>query len=136
MKSIEEVKAEALAKALGIDVEEVELKGEYYVAEGYDYEVHNWEEREERVTEYIRNSLWAFNADFLANMTDLPEEVFEALSEKYEGGNDAIERIITKTCGLEAFVDEAISYDGYGHFMSSYDGEEIELDGDLYAYKI
>lgn len=136
MKSIEEVKAEALAKSLGINVEEVELKGSYYVAEGYDYEVHNEEEREERVTEYIRNSLWAFTPSFLANMTELPEEVFEVLSEKCENGNDAIERIITKTCGLEAFVDEAIRYDGYGHFMSSYDGEEIELEGDLYAYKI
>lgn len=37
---------------------------------------------------------------------------------------------------IDKIVDEAIRLDGRGHFLASYDGKEIELDDDLYAYRI
>ena len=74
--------------------------------------------------QYIEDSLWAFNASFLAEMTDLPEEMFSGLQDKCEGANDAFLKVVQSTCGLDTFVDVAIAADGRGHFMSSYDDDE------------
>lgn len=116
---------------------------------GREYLVLTEEEREKEVTENIKESLWAFNSSFLAGETDLPEEVFQALvvpsnftvrfSERYESGNEGILKLIEKTCGLESLVDAATSADGYGHFLSPYDGEEGEVkEGNewYYIYRI
>ena len=35
----------------------------------------------------------------------------------------------------DAIVDECISWDGVAHFISFYDGKEIELEDDLFAYR-
>lgn len=92
-----------------------------------EYKVYTEEEREEEVTEYIKESLWAFKPSFLAYETDIPEEVYEQLCDGCESGNNAILRLIEKTCGLYSFVDSAVSADGYGYFLSMYDGEENEV---------
>jgi hypothetical protein len=93
--------------------------GEYAVL--FDYEA------DERAAEYIEESLWAFNADFLASMTDFPESIFTALQPQCENANEAILAIVEKTCGMEAFVDAAVSADGRAHFLNTYDDEEDEF---------
>ena len=56
-------------------------------------------------------------------------------SKKCEGANDAILALIKKTDGgLDGFVEDAISADGRGHFLSSYDGDENEENG-FYIYR-
>lgn len=134
------------------------LKGEGLtkedIKEGYDscifliqgeYMVLNEQERNEKVKEYIQETLWAFRPSFLAKETGLPEKVFHALKERicitkqYESGNDAILALIEKTCGLDAFVKAAIKADGYGNFLSSYDGKEkrVSVKGENYfIYRI
>ena len=93
----------------------------------------------------ISQLLWAFNADFILdhvrddikysdNPADLDElkACIELVQEKCcEGANAIIHALIDD---LEAFVDDAISADGRGHFISSYDGEEHEVtvDGETY----
>lgn len=37
---------------------------------------------------------------------------------------------------MDAIVDECLTWDGVAHFVASYDGDEIELDNDLYAYRV
>lgn len=37
---------------------------------------------------------------------------------------------------IEKIADECISWDGVAHFIARYDGEEIELENDLFAYRI
>lgn len=37
---------------------------------------------------------------------------------------------------MEAVVAECISMDGIAHFVARYDGEEIDLGNDLYAYRV
>lgn len=37
---------------------------------------------------------------------------------------------------IDHIVNECILVDGIAHFIASYDGEEIELDNDLYAYRV
>jgi hypothetical protein len=96
-------------------------------------------EADDACGDYIEQSLWAFNASFLAGMTDLPEEVFTALADKCEDANDPIMRIIKSTCGIDKFVNEAVSADGRGHFLSGYDGEENEYTGGgryFYIYRV
>lgn len=102
-------------------------KKEEYKVYTEEYKVYTEEEREEAVTEYIKESLWAFKPSFLAYKTDIPEEVYEQLCDGCESGNNAILRLIEKTCGLYSFVDSAVSADGYGYFLSMYDGEENEV---------
>lgn len=86
--------------------------------------------------ECIKESLWAFTARFLAEQTNIDKKVFEPLIPLCEGANEAIKCLISGTCGLEKFVDEAIFRDGKGAFLAFYDSNEIELDGDMFAYRI
>lgn len=128
------------------------LKGEGLtkeeIKEGYDscifliqgeYMVLNEQERNKKVKEYIQETLWAFRPSFLAKETGLPEKVFHPLTDLCEGGNEAILALIEKTCGLDAFVYSAIKADGYGNFLSPYDGKEkrVSVKGENYfIYRI
>ena len=125
----------ALAEEFDCSVQDVVDKGDgEFSIDGLDYLVLTEDEAEKRVEEYIEYTLWAFNPSFLADVTDMPIEVFEVLCEKCEGGNEAIKSIVDKTCGIEELAEEAVRWDGRGHFLSSYDGEEIEVyaDGEYY----
>lgn len=131
----------ALAKYLDEPIEDIE-EASYacYSAPTFDvgnrqYLVCTDEEADAAVTESIRESVWAFNPSFLSSMTDVPKEAFSSLVDQCESGNDWVLRLIEKTCGLEAFVDAAVSADGRGHFLSSYDGEENEQSG-FYIYRV
>src|SRR5690606_31189552 len=95
------------------------------IKEGYDscifliqgeYMVLTEHERYKKAKEFIQETLWAFDPSFLAKKIGLPEEVFHALTKKWESGNDAILALVEKTCGLDDFVKSAIEADGYGHF--------------------
>jgi len=81
--------------------------------EGGAYMVLNEHERNEKAKEYIQETL----------------EVFRALSEKCEAGNDATLALVEKTCGLD-------TADGYGHFLASYDGKEgkVTVEGEELLY--
>jgi hypothetical protein len=88
------------------------------------------------VREYMEDAVWSFNHNFLAEVTGLPEEVFIALQPQCEGSNLAIKELIKRTCGMETFTETAISWDGRGHFLASYDSCETETGKDLYLYQI
>lgn len=78
--------------------------------------------------QYISNRLWAFNASFILGECDLPnslEEAIRAWQEKErEGANEGLLALVEKTCGIEEFARAAMSADGRGQFLSSYDGNE------------
>jgi len=97
---------------------------------GGEYIVYDEDEIREQMAYHIQETASYFNADFLADMTDLPEEVFEALVDK----NEAVYKLICKTCGLDEFIDECLNTDGAGHFLNSYDGNEYDLGDGLYAF--
>ena len=123
--------------------------------EGYDIELigaqdcgevinEDWlvltdEEANEHTRDYIEQSVWAFNASFLAGQTGLPESAFEGLSKQCEEGNEPIMQMIQATCGIDSFVEAAISADGRGHFLARYDSEEREFNNGrmtFYIYRI
>jgi hypothetical protein len=103
-----------------------------YDTEDYNnnYLVLTDEEAEEKVSEEIENSLWAFRASFILGECGLPYELEDAIQsfqeKECEGANDAILALVEKTCGLESFVKEAVRADGRGHFLNRYDGNENE----------
>ena len=136
-------KIKALADFLGKSVENLRDNGDncYQVVDGYEYLVLTDGEADEKAQEYIEDSLWAFNAEFILNICELDSgsNVIESLRKMQEtsceGCNDFIRALIEGTCGIDAFVEEAILADGRGHFLSTYDGEEGEQDG-YYIYCI
>jgi hypothetical protein len=88
-----------------------------------DYLILTDEEADEKAKEYILDSLWAFTPNFLASATGIDLEVFEAIQNngRCESNNDAILRLVDDE---DALVEEAIMWDGRGHFLSHYDGNE------------
>lgn len=100
-----------------------------------EYMVLTDEEAEERAAGYIKDSVWAFNADFLASQTGIDSQVFEALQPQCEGANDAVLSLIESNGNIGGFINDAIRADGRGHFMTSYDGKEHE-QGELFIYRM
>jgi len=106
-----------------------------------DYLVLTDSEADDKAKNYITESLWAFTASFLSERTGLDAEVFEAIQSngKCESNNDTIYNLVQKLDDIDSFVDAAISADGRGHFMSSYDGNENEEEVNgttFYIYRI
>lgn len=136
----------ALAEELDIDPGElVEENHDYYglkvLSEGRrEYAIGTDEEADEAVKEAVKESLWAFRASFILSECDLPselEEGIQALQEKRcESCNDTILALVEKTCGLDSFTESAVSADGRGHFLASYDGDELDLADGYVAFRI
>ena len=94
---------------------------------GAEYRVLTDDEADEAAAEYVKDSLWAFNASFLSGETGIDDSVFVALAEQCEGCNDAVRSIVDGSCGIDSFVESAVGADGRGHFLNHYDGEENEF---------
>lgn len=95
-------------------------------------------EAEDRVTEEIIDSLWAFKAEWLAKRTGVDIDAFRSLHRLSEDAQPLIRALVDATCGIEQFVNESVDADGRGHFLSSYDGEEVEVEVDgrgFYLYR-
>ena len=131
-----DAQVQALAKHLDLDNEDlrmIEESNDYYSFGGRDYLVLTDDEADEKAKEYILDTAWAFNSSFLSchSKGDVDEEVFKVLSEKCESSNDAVLSLIDDK---DDFVNDAISSDGRGHFLSQYDGNENEeeINGTTY----
>lgn len=109
----------------------------------WEYQVMTDEEADEAARGEILESLWAFRPEFiLSHMHDHgptsvreDEAICKALrimqEELCESATPIIRALIAD---LDDFVSDAIQADGRGHFISRYDGDEIEL-GEFYAYR-
>lgn len=138
------MKKQALANFLNINVNEIEEADGVFYADGAEYLVLTEEEADEKAGEYIRDSLWAFNPDFILqhckNYDDLDvyeydaaiESLKETQSKQCESLNGLIYALIDD---IDDFIADAINADGRGHFLSWYDGQEDESDG-YFIYRI
>lgn len=134
MKDQTELKIKALAKYLGCDPEDIDEGYEWY-REFTTYELGNQEylvltdeEADEACKEYIENSVWAFNASFIIDHSDLPYDAWEMVQSYQEDRcESANETILAMIKDFDEFVEDAISADGRGHFLSGYDGKENEI---------
>jgi len=103
----------------------------YYTYGNEEYMVLTDDEADDKVAEYIKETVWAFNPTFLSDHSGIDEEVFIKLQESCETANDAIFKLIKN---FDNFVKDAIYVDGRGHFLAGYDGNENE-QGDFYLYR-
>lgn len=135
-------KIKALSIYLGCDEDEI--------SEGYDectfeygrgeYLVCTDEEADERCEDYILDTLWAFNTSYIMNYIDTHTDYDDnnlrkclvAIQELCEDSNYLIKLLVGNRLG--EFIDDAISTDSRGHYLASYDGEEIE-EGDYFIYR-
>jgi hypothetical protein len=138
---------QAAAQVMDCELDELrEEKYDYYGLKVYsyarlEYAIGTDEECDKAATEYIKQSLWAFNSDFVASHTKAGAtngmvKAIKALQVACESSNDDIESLIED---LDEFIEDAIGADGRGHFLSSYDGneEEIKVNGEYcYAYRL
>ena len=134
-------KMRALAKTLNVDYSEIKEEAKDIFSVGnQEYLVLTDEEADEKAKENIEDSLWASNACFVIDHMketpdnwELTEKAIQELQSKLcESANPIIKSMIEN---LEKFVSDAISVDGRGHFLASYDGYEIEESG-YYIYRI
>ncbi len=126
-----------LAKFLEVDKGDLKNLGDNRFGLGEkEYLVLTDNEADRATRAYIEDSLWAFNAGFIIEHSKLPweaEEMIKGFQEaKSEDANETIKALIKD---MKEFVDDAISADGRGHFLSGYDGEENE-EGDFFIYRI
>jgi hypothetical protein len=107
------------------------VNGEEIEHNGKSYLVLTDEEANDKCAEYIRESLWAFNTDFILSHCKLPLELEKAIRSfqemECEGANDAMLALVEKCGDFDKFVEDAISADGRGHFLAGYDGNENEI---------
>jgi hypothetical protein len=115
-----EARTQALAKHLEADIEEAERVIDNYL-------ILTDDEANKMAKQYIEDSICFFNASFIASHcdADISQEAIEAIQEKYEASNPILLKLIKD---IDYFVEDAISSDGRGHFLSSYDGEESEQE--------
>lgn len=125
------------------DVTESTYRENLFEVNGNEYLVLTDDEANEVATSEIKESLWAFNAEFISGHTKngLDDEQIEAIKEMQgrlcESANGIIEALIED---IDHFIDDAIRSDGRGHFINHYDGAEHEavVNGkvEFYIYQI
>ena len=131
------MKKQALAKYLACEIDELEDSDEDSFKYGkQEYKVLDDSEADEKCETYIRDTLWAFNPNFLqAHLKNgIDAESLIPMQEKMcESCNEIIFNLIKD---YDHFVEDAIKCDGHGLFLSYYDGEEIDLENNLFAYRV
>jgi hypothetical protein len=135
MNTENQAKAQALADHLGEDIIMIDgTDGENFSFRHTEYLVLTQEEAEQKASDYIRESLWAFRTEFIAAHTKkgLTDACIEALNQmQVELGEDCQPILDALIDDMDAFIKDAISVDGLAHFLATYDGEENEKNGYL-----
>lgn len=136
-----------ILEELGIEVEgELEnyITHEYnntWLIDGDNYLIVTENEAYQEMEDYVEDNLWSFTTSFLSNVTGLDEEIFKAIqsNNRCEGNNDAIKSLLEfGNISMHQVAMEAIAWDGVGHFLAGYDGNEIEVyseDETIFLYK-
>ena len=130
-KTFDMITAEDIKNALA---NELHVRDTYYglpivIIDGDEYAVAETEQQAfEACCESIEGSLCYFSPSFLADITELPIEIFEALGKADFTDNDVYKDLIERVTTIENFVQEAIDCDGMGHFLAPYDLRERMID--------
>jgi hypothetical protein len=139
---------QAAAQVMGCEPEELheETYDHYglkvFSCHGLEYAIGTDEECDKAATDYIKQSLWTFNPNFIIDhskleySSDIQKCIKEMQSKLCESANELVRALIED---MDTFVEDAISSDGRGMFLSPYDSneQEIVIDGAYYyAYRL
>lgn len=97
------------------------------VVDGEEFAVADTEEQAEKASlSAARESLWAFNSDFIGSFLELSSSQTAAIQKMQGELCEGAQEIIALLLGDRAdeFLSDAVSIDGRGHFLSPYDSEE------------
>ena len=116
------------------DIDDIEnVNGDYTYTYNNDYYYCGTEdELFIAVKDYIEITIWAFNSSFLRNYgilyeLDYAEDILILLQDKCDIANDTILKLVDWENNADEITREAISSDGIGHFLNSYDGTTSEI---------
>jgi hypothetical protein len=106
-----------------------------------EYECYTFDDATEKASEYIKDTLWAFDLQKLSDAghlkVDLSDKAIEQLvkvqGELCEDCNEIITALVED---MNKLIDWAINCDGLGHFLSTYDGQSIDICVDDVWYVI
>ena len=134
--NIEQMKIDVLASELNISTDMIKQsdydQALFETAEGEEYLILTQEEKNQRLRDTIKNDLWAFNANFILDFSDIPldDAILTAIKEMQEKLCESCQpimyRLIDGDNRLDEFVEDAVDASGAGNFLNRYDGEEIE----------
>jgi hypothetical protein len=97
----------------------------------WDLIVMTSDEADARADQYVRETVWATNSQWIADFTpdSITAEHIDAMrGDKCESMNEALTALIESGRGMDAFVEATIAADGRERFLSSYDDAEYEED--------
>lgn len=131
-----------LAEFLNCDTDEISVSTydeNLFEYDDQEYLVLTDTEADNYAENYIKDTLWAFNAEFIIDECNIDPEWADSIRVMQErcceSCNSLILAIIEGSCGIDAFVYDAIRADGRGHYIAQYDGHENETDN-YYIYRI
>lgn len=136
-------KKEALEVFLGEEVENL-CDNIFESESGEEYMVLTDEEADIEAEKNIKESLWAFNADFILQHTSFYHFSTEEEDQVFINSLKTMQNTLCENANslvyamiedIDIFIDKAINADGRGHFISTYDGEENEQNG-FYIYRM
>ncbi|MBR4890835.1 MAG: hypothetical protein IKU15_06070 [Clostridia bacterium] len=137
-KTFDQVTAEDIKNALADEniVRDSHWGLPVLIIDGDEYAVAATEQEAfEACCENIEDSLCYFSPSFLAEQTELPVEIFEALARTDFSDNEVYKDLIERVTTIENFVQEAIDCDGMGHFLAPYDLKE-RMIGEYRLYRM
>lgn len=113
------------------DLRVVRIDGEEYAVADTD------EEADTAAVLAAGSMLWAFRSSFIAGFLNLSDDQAKAIGFMQEKLCEDADAIIALLLGtrLDEFLADAIGLDGRGHFLSGYDGEEIDGEEISPAFK-
>jgi len=121
----------------------IKIDDNTYCIDGDEYIVYTEKQAFDACANSIKNSLWFINAEFIEDYIGYDDydntiDIIRSIqNSKGEYCNEFLLSIIeSKKDGLDGFVDYFIKVDCSGSILSPIDGEEIELENNLYAYRI
>lgn len=84
--------------------------------------------------EYFDNMVCYLNSTFLANCIEMPylEDLISVAQKQDYKSNDAIKKLIERTCGMEKIVSDLIDIDGYSVLGLENNIGEIEYNNENY----
>ena len=147
----------ALAKYLNIDPTELKkgYRPDIYEYNGEEYlvltEDESYNEAHEQTVQLIDDiGLSLFNKHWLDTELEdndiLPDSIIddEEFIDKYEfieyikslTGMHTYDKLCELGVNVDELIDRSIYEDGLGHIISAYDGKQIELDNNLFAYRM
>lgn len=74
--------------------------------------------------------------DFAQKLTDDIDDYTREF--EFQLGKDALQKTVDEhnLVDLDKVIDRCIDIDGLAHYIAHYDGKEIDLDDDLFAYRV